>query len=431
VNPVTETQNSIHNIAEGGAPRKSPGWLISRGLVPEHPAQRLLAAASFVNMLGSGVFMISAALFFTRSVGLSVAHVGIGMGAAALVGLLAGMPVGHLADRHGPRGIYLATLTLQGLVMAALVLVHSFATFVVVICVSELAGSASRAARGPIVRRLSGPNPTRFRAYLRSVANLAGSIGALLAAVVVQLDTDAAYTALVLGNALSFLATAALISRLPPMAPVAAPPAVGRWMALRDRPYLVVTALDGIMSIHGSVLLFALPLWIVTQTDAPRWFVGASALLNTAMVVTLQVRASRGVDSEAAAAAAWRRAGVVLLVGMALLATTSGRSGPVAALAITAGVVMVTVGELWHAAGSFELRFRLAPEHAQGQYSGVFGFGSGLAQVVAPFLLGLLCLEWGPPGWITVGALFLLVGLAMPAVVRWAQRSNLALPQSA
>lgn len=195
-------------------------------------------------------------------------------------------------------------------------------------------------------------------------------------------------------------------------------------MALKDRPYVVVTALDGIMSIHGQVLLFALPLWIVTHTDIPRWFVGASALLNTAMVVAFQVRASRGVDSEAAAAAAWRRAGVVLFVGLTLVAATSRLSGPSAALTITAGVVMVTVGELWHAAGSFELRFRLAPDHAQGQYSGVFGFGTGLAQVVAPSLLSLLCLGWGAPGWITVGGVFLLVGLGMPRVVRWAQRST-------
>lgn len=204
-----------------------PGWFAFRALVPEPPEQRRSAAASFVNMLGSGMFMISAALFFTRSMGLSVAHVGLAMGAAALVGLLAGIPVGHLADRRGPRGIYLVTLTVQGVVMAALILVQSFWTFVVVICVSELAGSASRAARGPIVRRLSGTKPTHFRAYLRSVANLAGSIGALLASIVVQVDSDAAYSALVLGNALSFLASAALISRLPSSAPVAAPPSSG------------------------------------------------------------------------------------------------------------------------------------------------------------------------------------------------------------
>ncbi|MCM0677651.1 hypothetical protein NCC78_23610 [Micromonospora phytophila] len=48
-------------------------------------------------MLGSGIFMASAVLFFTRFVGLPLAQVALGMGIAALVGLLAGIPIGHLA----------------------------------------------------------------------------------------------------------------------------------------------------------------------------------------------------------------------------------------------------------------------------------------------------------------------------------------------
>jgi hypothetical protein len=49
------------------------------------------------------------------------------------------------------------------------------------------------------------------------------------------------------------------------------------------------------MWIQGQVLVFALPLWIVGHTHAPRWLVGASVLVNTGMVVALQVRASRGI----------------------------------------------------------------------------------------------------------------------------------------
>lgn len=45
--------------------------------------------------------MASAVLFFTRSVGLPLAQVALGMGIAAFVGMLAGIPVGHLADRRG------------------------------------------------------------------------------------------------------------------------------------------------------------------------------------------------------------------------------------------------------------------------------------------------------------------------------------------
>ncbi|WP_079146804.1 MFS transporter [Streptomyces griseochromogenes] len=408
--------------AEGA--KGSESWLVARGILLRPGPRRTLATASFVNMLGSGVFMLSAAVFFTRSVGLSVAQVGLGLGVGAVVGLLSGVPVGRIADRRGPREVYMLTLAVQAVAMAGMVLLHSFWLFTLVVCLTELASSASQAARGPIVRGFSGPRPARFRAYLRAAVNLASSIGALLAALVVQLDTRAAYVCLVLGNALSFAATAYVVSRLPSLPPVPAPRGGGRWSALKDHRYMVITALDGLMSIHGSVLVFALPLWIVGHTHAPRWFAGSSVLLNTVMVIFLQVRTSRGIDTNVAAAHAWRRAGGAFLIGMTLIGLASGAPAWGAVPLILLGVGVHTLGELLYAAGSFELRYSLAPAHAQGQYSGVFRFGGGLASVVAPSVLAWLCLDSGKLGWLLMGGIFLSVGFVAPPVVRWAERSR-------
>ncbi|WP_246159028.1 MFS transporter [Catellatospora sichuanensis] len=407
------------------APTPNRSWLVSRGLIPDHGPQRVIALATFVNMVGTGVFMTSAALFFTRSVGLPLTKVALGMGIAALVGMLAGMPVGHLADRRGPREIYLLTLIVRAVSMASLVFVHTFWLFVVVVCLTQLANSAGGAARGPLVRGFGGTNLTEFRSYLRSVANLAGCCGALAAGTAVQLDTRAAYLALVLGNALSFVACAAIITRLPSLPPVPAPTESGRWVVLKDAPYLVVTGLDAVMSIQGQVLVFALPLWITLRTDAPRWFIGVAVAVNTALVAALQVRASRGIDTGSAAGRALRRSGLAFLIGMALMAATAGIPGWIAVVLLTVGIAAHTVGELWHAAASLELQFRLAPAHAQGQYTGVSGFGTGLANVVAPSVLGLLCVAWGAPGWLLMGGVFVVVGLGAPHVVRWAERTRM------
>jgi len=415
-------------VTTRGAADPLRSWLVARGIVPDANGQRVLAAASFVNMVGSSVFMVSAALFFTRYVGFSVTQVGLGMGIAAVVGLFAGIPIGHIADRRGPREVYIRTLAAQGAAMAAVVFVHRFWLFVAVLCVSELSASASIAARGPIVRGLGGPSPAKFRAYLHSVANLAGGLGAIAAGVAIQVDTGTAYLALVLGNALSFVACAAIVTRLPSLSPVQAPAQRNRWVALRDARYVAVTMLDAIMSMQGIVLIFALPLWIVDRTNAPRWFVGASVLVNTGMVVAIQVRASRGVDTNRAAARAIRRAGFALFVGLALIAATGTATGnlpgSLAVLVLTIGVGVFTVGELWHAAGSFELRYSLAPAHAQGQYTGIYGLGTGLVRAVAPTLLALLLITWGEPGWLVLGAVFVAVGLAMPFVVRWAEQTR-------
>ncbi|MFK0294890.1 hypothetical protein ACIQU6_31065 [Streptomyces sp. NPDC090442] len=39
-------------------------------------------------------------------------------------------------------------------------------------------------------------------------------------------------------------------------------------------------------------------------------------------------------------------------------------------------------------------------------------------------LLGLLCVTWGAPGWLLMGAVFVGSGVAMPYVVQWAGRSR-------
>ncbi|MFC9931762.1 MFS transporter [Streptomyces sp. NPDC127190] len=418
-----DTTEQTGGTARSGS-RDLPSRLVARGLLPEPGPKRALAAATFVNMIGNGLFMTGAALFFTRSVGIPVAQVGAGLGIAALVGLVAGVPVGHLADRRGPREVYQGALAVQAVAMAALVLVHSFVWFVVCMCLVELANSAGTAARGPLTRAVGAPHPTRYRSYLRALNNIAAGCGALAAGVVVQLDTRGAYLALVLGNAATFLVCAAIATRIPSLPPVGAPAEGDRWTALKDRPYLVLTALDGIMSIQNQVLVFALPLWIIGHTQAPRWFVGASVAVNTVLVVCLQVRASRGIDGNAAAGRTVRRAGLAFLVGMALMAVAGGAPGWLAAAVVAVGVVVHTFGELWHTAASFELSFGLAPAHAQGQYSGLYGIGQGLSNAVGPPLLSMVCIAGGRPGWLAMGGVFLVVGLLMPYVVSWSDRTR-------
>jgi hypothetical protein len=95
-----------------------------------------------------------------------------------------------------------------------------------------------------------------------------------------------------------------------------------------------------------------------------------------------------------------------------------------------AAVVIHTVGELWHAAAGFEISFALAPEHATGQYLGVFGAGAGLADAFGPSLLVALCIAWGRPGWYVLGALFALTGLAARFAVRFSSSTPVGLART-
>ncbi|SEC00949.1 hypothetical protein SAMN05216532_0182 [Streptomyces sp. 2231.1] len=345
------------------------------------------------------------------------------MGIAGLLALALGVAVGHLAGRRGARGIYAATLVVQALATAGFVLVDGFWPFVVAVCAAAAAKAAGTAARSPLIRHHKGDRPQQFRAYLRAVTNVGISPGALPAGWVVQVGTLTAYRGMVAGNALAFAAAAVILLRLPPLAPL---PAAGgpRRIALRDRPSLLLTALDGVMAVQFKVLTVAVPLWIVGATTAPAWLISATMLTGTVMVVAFQVRAGRSIDSPAAGARAYRRAGVAFLIACSLFSLSAGvPAGAAAALLLTA-VVIHTVGELWHSAAGFEVSFALAPHHATGQYLGVFGLGAGLAEALGPGLLIALCITWGRPGWYVAGAVFALTGLAAPPAVRWARRRH-------
>ncbi|NES16104.1 MULTISPECIES: MFS transporter [Micromonospora] len=394
-------------------------------LLPEPGPARTLALSTLVNTIGRGTWLTASALFLTRSVGLSVSQVGLGLTLTALVSLVASAPMGYLADRYGPRGLQLGALLASAVCTAALLAVGSFATFLLIGALMALVDAASRGSRGALIAGAVPPDQrVRTRAYLRAVTNVGISVGAVLAGVGLAADTRAAYAALILLDALTYLLAAAVLLRLPAVPPVPAPTHGPRLIALRDRPFLAFTVLDGLMSMHFGLLNIALPLWIAEHTTAPRWLISACLLVNTVMVVLFQVRASRGTEELAGAGRAARRAGAVIAVACALFAASGGVSAAVAVPLLLGGALVHVVGELWHAAAGWGISFGLAPAHAQGQYQGAYGMGMQLGSMVAPVVVTTLAVGWGVPGWLLLGGMFLVLGLLVPPVVRWAARTR-------
>ncbi|MBF6302611.1 MFS transporter [Nocardia amamiensis] len=382
---------------------------------------RLLASATLVSTIGYGVYLTTGVLYFTRAVHLSATQVGAGLTVAGAVALAAGIPFGHLADRRGARSVYALTLGFGAVAMAGLCFVRDFWMFVVFASLVTIGQSAGQAARGPLVQEYGGERPAEFRGYLRSVTNLGISVGAVLAGWGITVDTRSAYMVLIAGSGVTYAVSALLVGLLPYLAPTSQ--GTGRrWVALRDRPYLVLTLLDGVMAIQYSVLTTAVPLWLVDRILAPHWSVSMVILINTVVVVAFQVRVSRGITTLAAGGRAFRRAGFAFLGAAVLISLLVDAPVWLAVALLPIGVIIHTIGEIYHAAGGFELSFALAPRNAVGQYQGMFGMGLGYGITLGPALLITLCIGWGVPGWWIVGAVFALAGLVVPAIVRWAER---------
>jgi MFS family permease len=392
--------------------------------VPEPGARRRLGLATGIYNIGTGMFFTVSVLYFTEGLGLSVTEVGLWLAVAGLIGLFAGVPMGHLADRRGPRGVAALSLVVLALTMAAYVFVSSIWMFVVVTVVEMLATSASRASRGGLIRRVGGEGAAAYRSQLRAIENAGVGVGAVVGGLALTLDSLAAYQGLFLVNAATFLIGAWVCARLPRFAPMPAPPGTRRLVALRDKPFIAYTILNGVMSLQYAVITFALPLWIATETSAPRWMVGAVLLINTLGVVALQVWVGGKVKTVRQGAAAMRIAGLVFLVACGGVAVASDLPAWAAVAVLMAAVAVHSVGEMCHAAAVFALSFELAPAHAQSEYVGLQDMGLGAAFAVAPAVLGALCLGIGQAGWLLLGGLLTVAGMATVPVVRWAIRSR-------
>lgn len=192
------------------------------------------------------------------------------MSCAGILGLTAGIPLGRLADRRGPREVLIVIQLVQAVAIGSYVLVGRSLwafVFVATICVAGMQGAD--AAKGALVGRLASEDPVGLRALVQSMSNIGISIGTLLAGFALAAGTHLAYQSLMLGDAASFLGGALLLLRVPRMAAVgdrAAAAGRRQWLALRDRPYLALTAVNCVMALQYFVLAFAMPLWVIGHT---------------------------------------------------------------------------------------------------------------------------------------------------------------------
>ena len=98
------------------------------------------------------------AIFFTESVGLSAAKVGLGLTIAAAVALLVGVPAGRLADRVGPRTVAVTLLAARLAGTLSYLMVSEFFGFLAVATVLAVLEAAGSAAGGALI-----PAPSRPR----------------------------------------------------------------------------------------------------------------------------------------------------------------------------------------------------------------------------------------------------------------------------
>jgi MFS family permease len=168
------------------------------------------------------------------------------------------------------------------------------------------------------------------------------------------------------------------------------------------------------MSLHFIIQSVAIPLWVVRETNAPRWWVSVLMLINTIAVVIFQVAASKSSKTLLGGVKAYRNASLFISLACILYAYAQGMNAVMAALLLTLGMASHIVGELIGSAGSWAIGFGLADENHQGQYQGVWGLSWGLSGTIGPALVTALVIGMGISGWWILAAIFATNLLAAP-----------------
>ncbi|WP_344438399.1 MFS transporter [Kitasatospora nipponensis] len=418
---------------------------------------RTMLLAQFLDRTGSGIWGAASVLYFTFVAHLEARQLGLLLGAAGISGIVGSPLAGRLADRLPLRPLLIGCHLLRLGTFCLLLVCSGFAALLPVVAVTSLAERGAKTLEMLFATRLAGERRSTYQALTRSAANAGYALGAGIAAIGLAVGTVDAYRALILGNALSFLLAAALVwsprepdggGRVVATGPAQAPqpaqaspaaaarpaPPASPW---RDRGYLLFVLLDIPMNLDDSVLNVGLPLWLVHHTRAPHAVVPAFLVLNTVLVVVLQLRVSARAEGARRAAGAVAVYGVTLLAGCAILATATGGGATSASAALLLAAVLVTAAELMRSVSSWELAVHLAPPGARASYLGVAGMSQSVQKSAGPLLLTGVVMTAGPAGWLALGVA--VAGLSLVqrrACLRrlasgWAAAGVIAVPAAA
>jgi len=385
-------------------------------IVSPDPTVRKLTFANFINTFGNGAFHTVGIIYFSFVVGLGAQKVALAFTIGAAISLAVSVPAGHLADRYSPKLIGTVSFVLQGLIMGAQVFTKTWHTFTILLCLEYFVERFGQNARMAYIAKVGdGQKRVEARAYMRAVTNLGIGSGTMIAGIALAINTPTAYKAMILIDALTFLFAALAYTRVPNIEPILEAHEKFDWTVLKDHRYLIATALNGGLTIHFLIQNIAIPVWVVKETNAPRWWISVIMVMNTAAIVLFQVRMSKTAKDLKFAAKQFQQASLYVAIASLIYALSHGVNAVIASIVLIIGMCVHIAGELIGSNASWMIAMDLADERRQGVYQGIWGMGFGLTDMIGPSILVALVIGIGRFVWIVLAVWFLLIGQAM----RW------------
>lgn len=387
-------------------------------VVSPDPIVRKITLSTFINTFGNGLFMTTGIIYFSLIVGLGAQKVALAFSLSGALSLLLSIPSGHFADRYPPRLIAFSALIGMGFCAISLIFIQSWWLLLIALSLDSIFEVFGQNARMAMIARIGeGEERVRIRAYTRAVTNLGIAFGTVVAGFALAINTVFAYKSMIALDALTFFLAAFAYLRVPNVKPTLLANEKFDWSILRDFRYIKAMLLSGVMSMHFILQNIAIPVWIVKDTNAPRWWVSVIMFINTVAVVLFQVRMSKGASTAQFGAKQFRQAGFYIAIACLLYGSAKGLNTVTAAAVLILAMVLHVIGELLASTGSWSIAFELADQNRQGAYQGLWRMGFGGMNVIGPSLVIFFAIGLGQIGWLIMGGIFILTGMLMSKVI--------------
>ncbi len=381
----------------------------------------IILSTSSARSLGRGLLISLTTLYFTRILGIPITTVGTVLFIAASVGAAGSYLGGIFADRWPARLIVGISFFVEAAGFAGYALVPDASPrSVVLLTIFESAAMGANAfghtaLAAVVARGFTGAQRVRTQAWMRTVTNAGIAVGSGFAAIPLALDTPIAYRASLLVAAAAYVLAGLSALRLPASVDArsaradddpddTATNAKASSPSPWRNPRFILLSIGGAMLITNfAVTDVAHPQWISAHTTAPPALVSVLLIVNTLIVVALQVPSSRFTQSLPSAGRLMVWAGAAFLLAAVTAWFAEGQSRSVAVVVMLVAAVIHALGEVASASALWALSFGLTPRDRAGQYQGMSGLFVSIGFLAAPLLITRTALQIGLAGWLILG----------------------------
>ncbi len=386
------------------------------------PTNRRILLGNGISALGSGLTFSFLVIYLGQVRGLGTTFAGLVVAFEAILGLAVTVPVGALVDRFGPRPVLLVGLTIEAIGTAALTLVTSVASALVVATILSIGHAAFWAPQSALYARVT---PRERRQDLFGLQfmllNLGLGLGGLIAATIVDPARPGTFVVLYLLDAATYLVYIAILIGMRGVGTGPSQPddgdeasSGGYRVVLRDRAmiWLAIAAMVLLTVGYGS-LDVGLPTYATVEGGLPPSAIAIAFAVNTAAVVLVQRVTLRVIRGRS-------RSRLMALVAL-LWAVTWGIIGisislpPVGAVALmcVAGAIFAVGESIWSPSVHAVVN-ELAPDALRGRYNAIMGWTWSASGALGPAFAGIMLGSGRGAAWIIVVVLGCLVaGLLM------------------